>query len=154
MILHHDNTSSHIALKTVNFLADEGIRVLPYPPYSHDLAPCYFFLFFQVKEKLHVRHFSSDEEAIEAHMEVVNDLVHTLSKKLLFPQSEEGRTCCTPNVVQTLVFYSRLPALNRHKIDLVHPLSDNYYFYSRKKVGPVVHLRLYKRWYFTVDYRR
>ena len=55
--------------------------------------------------------------------------------KLLFPQSEEGWACCTPNVVQTLVFYCRLPGLNRHWIDLVHPLSENYIFYSRNKFG-------------------
>ena len=48
-------------------------------------------------------------------------------------------------VVQTLVFYSRLPGLNRHWIDLVHPLSENYFFHSPKKVGPVVHPTLHKR---------
>ena len=73
--------------------------------------------------------------------------------KLLFPQSEEGWTCCTPNVVQTLIFYRRLPGLNRHWIDLVHPLSENYFFHSQKKVIPVVHSTLYKHWYLTVDYQ-
>ena len=73
--------------------------------------------------------------------------------KLLFPQSEGGWACYTPNFVQTLVFYNRLPGLNRHWIDLVHPLSENYFFHSRKKVGLVVHPTLYKRWYFTVDYQ-
>ena len=29
--------------------------------------------------------------------------------------------------------------------DLVHPLSENYFFHSRKEVGPVVHPTLYKR---------
>ena len=55
-----------------------------------------------------------------------------------FPQSEEGWACCTSNIVQTLVFYSRLPGLNRYWIDLVHPLSVNHFFHSRKKVGPIV----------------
>ena len=58
--------------------------------------------------------------------------------KLLFPHSEEGWACCTPNVVQTLVFCSRLLGLNRHWLDLVHPLSENYLFHSRNKVGPIV----------------
>ena len=73
--------------------------------------------------------------------------------KLLFPQSEDGWTCCTPTVVQTLVFYSRLPELNRHRVDLAHLLSENYFFHSRKKVGPVVSPTLYKCWYFTVNYQ-
>ena len=51
-------------------------------------------------------------------------------RKLLFPQSEEDWACCTPNVVQTLVFYRRLSWLNRHWIDLVHPVSENYFFHS------------------------
>ena len=58
--------------------------------------------------------------------------------KLLFRQLEEGWACCTSNIVQTLVFYSQLPGLNRHWLDLVHPLSVNYFFHSRNKVGPIV----------------
>ena len=57
--------------------------------------------------------------------------------KLLFPQSEESWACCTFNIVKTLVFYSRLPGLNRHWIDLVHPLSVNYLFHTRNKVGSI-----------------
>ena len=73
--------------------------------------------------------------------------------KLFFPQSEDGWTCCTPSVVQTLVFNCRLPELNRHWVDLADLLSQNYFFHSRKKFGPVLHPPLYKRWYFTVDYQ-
>ena len=57
--------------------------------------------------------------------------------KLLFLQKEEGWVCCTSNVAQTLIFYSRLPGLNRHWLDLVHPLSENYFFHSRNKFGPI-----------------
>ena len=46
--------------------------------------------------------------------------------------------CCTSNIVETLVFYSQLLGLNRHWLDLVHPLSVNYFFHSRNKVGPIV----------------
>ena len=44
-----------------------------------------------------------------------------------------------PNIVQTLVFHSRLLGLNRHWIDHVHLLSENYFFHSRIKVGPIVY---------------
>ena len=57
--------------------------------------------------------------------------------KLLFPRSE-GWASHTSNTVQTLVFYCQLPGLNRHWLDLVHPLSENYFFHSRNKVGPIV----------------
>ena len=70
--------------------------------------------------------------------QTLDRLCTSIVGKLLFPQSEEGWACCTSNTVQTLVFYSRLPGLNRHWIDLVHPLSVNYFFHSRNKVGPIV----------------
>ena len=34
--------------------------------------------------------------------------------RLLFPQSEKSWAYCTPNIVQTLLFCSRLLGLNRH----------------------------------------
>ena len=32
-----------------------------------------------------------------------------------------------PNIVQTLVYNSRLPGLNGRWIDLMHPMSENYF---------------------------
>ena len=81
------------------------------------------------------------------------NLVHLLSENYFFQSRKKVGSYCTPNVVQTLVFYSRLPGMNRHWVDFVPPLLENYFFQSRKKVGPVIHPTLYKRWHFTVDYR-
>jgi hypothetical protein len=35
---------------------------IPHPPYSHDLAPCDFFLFPKMKLKLKGRRFDTTEE--------------------------------------------------------------------------------------------
>jgi hypothetical protein len=42
------------------FLASTKTTVIPHPPYSLDLATCYFFLF--LKMKLKGRHYDSNEE--------------------------------------------------------------------------------------------
>ncbi|KAI6646349.1 Transposase [Oopsacas minuta] len=46
-----DNASSHTvtAKLTKYFLDEEGLELLPYPPYSPDLAPCDFWLFPKLK---------------------------------------------------------------------------------------------------------
>ena len=38
ILLHHDNTSSHTALRTREFFENSGLKTLPHPPYSPDLA--------------------------------------------------------------------------------------------------------------------
>jgi histone-lysine N-methyltransferase SETMAR len=46
-MFHHDNTPCHMAISVTEFLAKNGIPVIPQPPYTPDLSPCDFFLFFQ-----------------------------------------------------------------------------------------------------------
>jgi len=46
------------------------MTVVPHPPYSHDLAPSYFFLFPKLKMKLKGRRFQTLEE-IQAESQVV-----------------------------------------------------------------------------------
>ena len=76
LLWHHDNTSVHTAGKTIDFFTQNGVTLLPHPPYSPDLAPCDFFLFPKAKEKLRGIHFSSPEEARRAYEEVVFDIPH------------------------------------------------------------------------------
>jgi transposase len=61
-ILHHDNGPAHRAVTTNEFLAKHIILSLPQPPYSPDLAPCYFFFFPQLKKTLKVRRFDYVED--------------------------------------------------------------------------------------------
>ena len=64
--LHHDNAPAHRAQLTENFLKESGLIVLEHPPYSPDLAPCDFKLFPMITEQLKGKHFSNEDELIEA----------------------------------------------------------------------------------------
>ena len=44
-ILHHDNAPAHDVLRVCKFLAKNSTTNTDLPPYSHDLAPCNFWLF-------------------------------------------------------------------------------------------------------------
>jgi len=43
------------------FLAQNNITTLPHPPYSPDLAPCFFFLFPKLKTHLKGHYFWTAE---------------------------------------------------------------------------------------------
>jgi transposase len=61
-LLHHDNAPAHTFILAQQFLAKYKMAVIPYPPYSPDLAPCDFFLFPKMKLKLKGRRFDTTEE--------------------------------------------------------------------------------------------
>lgn len=50
--LLHDNAKPHVAVEVKNFLEEQGISVMPHPPYSPDLSPCDFWLFDYIKRNL------------------------------------------------------------------------------------------------------
>lgn len=45
ILFHQDNAPAHTAARTMDYLTTSGVQMLPYPPYSPDLAPCDFFYF-------------------------------------------------------------------------------------------------------------
>ena len=49
---HQDNASVHNSIVVTDYLTKMGIKTVPHPPYSPDLAPCDFWLFPKLKEKL------------------------------------------------------------------------------------------------------
>ena len=49
-----------------------GIKTVPRPPYSPDLAPCDFWLFLKLKENLRDSRFETIEEMKEAVTSVVD----------------------------------------------------------------------------------
>jgi len=73
-LLHHDNTPSHTAVLTHQFLAKNKIAVIPHPPYSPDLAPWNFFLFPKMKLKLKGRRFDTIMESQAETQKVLNTL--------------------------------------------------------------------------------
>lgn len=74
LLWHHDNASAHTAARTVEFFDENSVRRLPHPPYSPDLAPCDFFLFPYVKDKLRGVKFDSSEAAIDAYLGHISDI--------------------------------------------------------------------------------
>ena len=55
----------------MDFFAENSIQLVTHPPYSPDLAPCGFFLFPTVKEKIRGTKFDSPGEAVEAFREEI-----------------------------------------------------------------------------------
>jgi len=72
--LHHDNTPSHTSVLTQQFLAKNKMAVIPHPPCSPDLAPC-FFLFPKMKLKLKGRRFDTIEEIQAKSQRVLDTLI-------------------------------------------------------------------------------
>jgi histone-lysine N-methyltransferase SETMAR len=52
MRLLHDNAKPHDNPEVFSYLKDEGLAVIPHPPYSPDLAPCDFWLNDYIKRNL------------------------------------------------------------------------------------------------------
>ena len=53
-----------------------GIKTVPQPPYSPDIAPCDFCLFPKLKEKHSGYHYVTVEEMKEAVTKVIYTLTH------------------------------------------------------------------------------
>ena len=64
-----------------------GIKTVPYPRYSPNLAPCDFWLFPKLKEKLRGCRYKTIEEMKESVMKVIDMLTqedfHGVFQKLL-----------------------------------------------------------------------
>lgn len=65
-LLLHDNAAAHKAKVTTTFLSEQGIQILDHPPYSPDLAPCDFWLFPTLKERLAGRKFDRVQDLAKA----------------------------------------------------------------------------------------
>jgi len=61
LIIHHDNAPAHRSFKFPQFLAKNNMTVIPHPPYSPDLATCYFFLFPKLKLRMKGQTFDTIE---------------------------------------------------------------------------------------------
>ena len=53
-----------------------GIKTVPQPPYSPDLASCVFWLFPKLKKKLKGCRYETIEEMKEAVMQVIDTVTH------------------------------------------------------------------------------
>ena len=84
---HQYNAPVHNSILVTDYLTKTGTKTVPHPPYSSDLAPCDFFLFRKLKEKLKGCRYETIEEMKEAVMKVIDTLTqedfHGTFQKLL-----------------------------------------------------------------------
>ena len=64
--------TTHPPTSPSSYLTETGIKTAPHPPYSPDLAPCDFWMFPRLKEKLRGRRFEDVEEMKEAVTEALD----------------------------------------------------------------------------------
>ena len=73
---HEDNAPVHNSILVTDYLTKISIKTVPHPPYSPDLAPCDFWLFPKLKEKLRGCRYETIEEMKEAVTKVIDMLTH------------------------------------------------------------------------------
>ena len=73
---HQDNAPIHNSIFVTDYLTKMGIKTVPQPPYSPDLAPCDFWLFPKLKEKLRGCRY----ENIDEMKEVVTKVIDTITQ--------------------------------------------------------------------------
>ena len=84
---HQDNAPVHNSTLVTDYLTKIGIKTVPQLPKSPDLAPCDFWLFPKLKEKLRGCRYETIEEIKEAVTKVIDMLTqedfHGAFQKLL-----------------------------------------------------------------------
>jgi hypothetical protein len=78
-------------------LPKQQVTVLPHHPSPPDLAPCDFFFFPRLKEKLRGRRFLSAEEIVTATREATWDLPANISQQCLQQLYQRWQTCIAAN---------------------------------------------------------
>ena len=85
--IHCDNAKPHTSQLTNETLARFGMKRLPHPAYSPDLAPSDFYLFGMVKGKLAGRTFGTKDEVVEE----IRNIVHSIPKSELVSVMSEWK---------------------------------------------------------------
>ena len=73
---HYDNAPVNNSILVTDYLTKMGIKTVPQPPYSADLAPCDFWLFSKLR--------SCRYETIEEMKEAVTKVIDTLTQEDFF----------------------------------------------------------------------
>ena len=71
---HRDNVPVQNSILVTDYLTKMGIKTVPHPPFSSDLASCDFWLFPKLKEKLRGCRYEIIEEMKEAVKKVIDTL--------------------------------------------------------------------------------
>ena len=92
--LLHDNARPHIHSDVINYLTEEGIIIMPHPPYSPDLAPCDYWLNDYIKRNL------TDQPDEKSLARAVSKVMKTIPKeefKKTFDKLLERMELCINN---------------------------------------------------------
>jgi hypothetical protein len=65
LVIHFANCSVHLCQASTDWLEEHGMRSMPQPPYSPDLAPSDFYLFPAVKEKIERTQVADEDQFFE-----------------------------------------------------------------------------------------
>ena len=71
---HQDNAPVHNSILVTDYLTKMGIKTVPQPPYSQDLASCDIWLFPKLKGKLRRCRYETIKEMKEAMTKVIDTL--------------------------------------------------------------------------------
>ena len=71
---HQGNAPVHNSIVVTDYLTKMGIKTVPQPPSSPDLAPCDFCVFLKLKEKLRGCRYETTEEMKEPVTKVIDML--------------------------------------------------------------------------------
>lgn len=75
MKLLHDNARPHENKDVLNYLKDQGLALLPHPPYSPDLAPCDYWINDYIKREL------EDQDDEDSLFQAVTKIVFDIPRK-------------------------------------------------------------------------
>jgi transposase len=73
-VVHLDNCSVHTSRASADWLEEYGIRRMPHPPNSPDLAPIYFYLFSTMKDKLERIQLADEDQFFERLSEILRSI--------------------------------------------------------------------------------
>ena len=86
---HQDNAPVHYSILVTDYLTKMGVKIVPHPPYSPDLAPCDFWLF----PNLTGCRYETIEEMKEAAIKVIGTLSQEDSHGALQKLLEQYNKC-------------------------------------------------------------
>ena len=95
--LHHDNARPHVHQAVKSYLKDNSLHTIDHPPYSPDLAPCDFWLFDYIKQRLGSH--ANQESLVCQIADIVKNIDHSeyiktfekwLERMKLFIKNEGG----------------------------------------------------------------
>jgi hypothetical protein len=83
-----DGAKPHTHSETIHFIQSNGLLIIDHPPYSPDLAPCDYWLFDLVKQRLNEQEEFEDEKSLAKSVTKIlhkiphNEYIKTFDKYL------------------------------------------------------------------------